>query len=84
MIILSEFGRRACLFLLEDTVEIAEVVEPALIGYFRDGPSRVDQHARSISQPYVDDVFRQVASRVQLEETAEGTGAHAGDVGQGR
>ena len=84
MVVLTKLGWRASLFLLEDTVEIAEVVETTFEGYFRDGPCRVHQHTRGIAQTYVDDILREVAPRVQFKETAESTGTHARYVGQGR
>ena len=82
MVILSEFRRTAFLFLLEDAVEIAEVVEPAMEANFRDAHRRVDQHSRRRSKSHVDNVVGEVSPRVQFEKPAEGAWTHPRNVGQ--
>ena len=82
VVIVAELGGRTSFLALEDAVEIAQVVETATETDFRNAARRVNEHSGGIAQAHVDDVVGEVASGVQLEEPAEGAGAHAGDVGQ--
>ena len=82
MVVLAELGGRAVFLLLENAVEIAEVVKTTGVADFSHTIGGVDEHAAGIAQTLLDDVFAEVAPRMQLEEAAEGRWTHAGDVGQ--
>ena len=64
VIVLAELRRRASFLALEDTIEVAQVVETALKGNLRNAPAGVYQQSGGIAQTDVDDVFREVTSRV--------------------
>ena len=82
LVLLAELRRVAPLTATEQSVEVAEVVEPAAPAYLADAVGGVHQSAGSQSQSDVDDVLAEVLSRAQLEEAAEGRGRHADEVGQ--
>ena len=77
MVIFPEFRGAATLFLAENTVEVAQVIEAAAVADLRYRMRTVDEHPTGIPQSHVDDVIRQVTARMQFEEAAEGTGTHA-------
>ena len=81
MVILTEFRRTATLLLLKDTVEIAEVVKPATVTYFRYRMGAVDQHPTGVAKTQVNDIVTEITSCMQFEEPAEGTGTHSGKTG---
>jgi hypothetical protein len=81
-VVFPEFRGAAVLLFLEYSVEVAKVVEAALVTNFRYAPAGVHQHSGGSPQPDVDDIVGEVSSRVQFEESAESTGAHASDVGK--
>ena len=80
MIIITEFGGTAALAFLEDTIEIAEVVEPATVTYLCYRLCTIDELAAGIAQTEVDDVVAEVTPRMELEEAAEGRSTHASDI----
>ena len=81
MVVFAEFRGATALTLLENAIEIAEVVEAAAEGNLCYGMGAVDQHAAGKAQSVVDDILAEVAPGMQFEETAEGRGAHACDIG---
>ena len=81
MIILTEFRGATALLLAENTIEIAQIIEPAAIADLRNRIGTVDEHPAGIAQSHVDDIIRQVTACMQLEEATEGAGTHAGDIG---
>ena len=83
VVILTEFRGRTSFTLLEDTVEIADVVEAAGVAHFDDGHGTVGKETRSIAQTHIDDVLGYAFSRTELEETAEGSGCHRGQFCKG-
>lgn len=83
MVVVAEGRGGATLLLLEDAVEVADVVESALVAYLRHVDSAVHQEARGMAEPNVDDVVGDGLARPHPEETAEGGRRHAGDVGEG-
>ena len=77
MIVLSELTWRTSLLLLEDAIEVAEVVETAVEPDLADALGCIHQHPGCIAQTEVDDILRYVSTRMELEESAEGTRAHS-------
>ena len=82
VVVVAELGRRAILLFAEDTVEVAQVVESAVVAYLGNAFRGVDEQSAGIAQSHLDDVLAEVAARMKLEEAAERRGAHAGDVSQ--
>ena len=55
-VVLTELFRGTAFPLLEDTVEVGEIVETAVVADLADGVGGVDQQAGGIAQADVDDV----------------------------
>ena len=82
MIVFAKLRWRTSFLALEDTVEVAQVVETALKGNLRNAPAGVYQQSGGIAQTDVDDVFGEIAPCMVCEEATEGTWTHAGNVRQ--
>ena len=52
----ENLGRMSFLF-LEDAVEIGDVVESAVVAYFRDRCCGIHQKTGSVSEPYIDNII---------------------------
>ena len=82
MIVIAEGGRRTTLLLLEDTIEVADVVESAAIANLGHTGGRVYQQTGSVSQTDINHVVRNRLARTHTEETAEGSGRHSSNIGK--
>ena len=67
MVILAENGGRATLLLLEDSVKVADILEPAAITYFSHAIGGIDQKAGSMTQTRVNHVVRTSLTRSHTE-----------------
>ena len=63
VVIVAESSRRATLLLLEDTVEVADVVEAATVADLRHAGMCVDKQTGGIAQTNVDDVVADSLAR---------------------
>ena len=84
MIVFAELSRRAAFLLLENTVEIAEIVETAIGTNLTDRLGSINQHTGSIAQTKVDDILADVTPCMQLEEPAESAWTHTSQIGEHR
>ena len=82
VVVLTELTWRASFFLLEDAIEVTEVIESTIEPYLTDALSCIHEHAGSIAQTKVDDIFADVPTRMQLEESTECTCTHTGKRGK--
>ena len=82
MVILAENGGRTPLLLLEDTVEIADIVEAAGVTNLCYAMRTVHQHSGGMPQADVYRVFRHRLVRVKVKEAAESRRRHACQTGQ--
>ena len=60
-ILLAKLGRRATFLALEDTIEVAQIVIPAVETDIGDALLRVEQHTRSVAKTDIDDIVGQGA-----------------------
>ena len=67
MIVLSELRGTTTLALLEDTVEVAEIIETTTETDLGNGVRAVDEHSAGIAQTEVNDILAEIATRVELE-----------------
>lgn len=84
VIVFAELSRRAAFLLLENTVEIAEIVETAIETNLTDRLGSINQHTGSIAQTKVDDILADVTPCMQLEELAESAWTHTSQIGKRR
>lgn len=82
VVVVAEGCGRAAFLLLEDTVEIADVVEAALVADFCHVGGGVHQKAGSMTETDVYDVVRHGLACTHTEEAAEGGWRHASNVGE--
>ncbi len=82
LVVFAEFLRGATLFLFEDAVEVAHIVEAAGIAYLRYGVGAVDKRPCGEAEAHVDDIVRHKLARSELEKTAESRRRHIGEVGE--
>ena len=80
-IVFAELFGRTIFLLLENTVEVGQVVESALITDFGHGHGRVYQQAAGKTDTDIDDIIRKCLSGTELEETAERGRCHTYQVG---
>lgn len=71
LIVIAEFLGGAVLFLLEDTVEIADIIEAAVIANFRYRCRAVHQGSGGMSEPDVGYIVRKGPSGAELEESGK-------------
>src|SRR5450631_3510408 len=79
--IFPEFLGGAILFLFENPVEVGDIVEPAVVGYFRNGMGRIDQHPGCMAQPDLIQAVDEGVSRSFFDEAAEGYFRHTHQFG---
>ena len=82
VIVLAELTWSTPFLTLEYTVEIAEIIETAIVAYLRNCSIGVNKHASSITKSNVNYVVGEFMPCVSLEKTAERAGTHAGNVSQ--
>ena len=80
VIILTESSRRTALLLLEDTVEIAYIIESAFVTDVSHAVGTVHQLSGSMSQAYIYDIVRYRLSCLCAKVSAEGCRSHLGYV----
>ena len=83
MVVVAECCRRTSLLLLEDTIEVADVVEAAAVANLSNAGMRIDEQASGIAQADVDDVVADGLACPGAEETRESSWSHSGDVSKG-
>ena len=71
VIVLPKLGRCTSPALLEDSVEIGDIVEPAVIAYLHYSHRTVSQQSRSMTEANVNNVLRYTLGCTELEEAAE-------------
>ena len=82
VIIVTEFCGRASLLALEQAVEVAQIVVAAQIADVGHALVCIDKHTGRIAQTDINDIVTESTAGVELEKTAEGSFAHAGQAGQ--
>jgi len=78
-IALPEFFRGAAFFLFKNTVEIGDVVKPAVVGYFCNGLRGIDQHTRCMAKAYFGQAVDKGIAGALFEKPAERHFRHIGE-----
>ena len=82
MVVVAESSWRTAFLLLEDAVEVADVVEAAVIANLCHAGFGIHKKAGCIAETDVDDVVAYRLPCASTEEAAEGSWCHAGNIGE--